>query len=124
MAAGSGKLTRQDAERRGHRAELLAIWVLRLKGFRILARRYRSPAGEIDLIARRFSLLVFAEVKARRNNADAAWSISRRQQQRISRAAEHFLATNPVYQNHDARFDAILVSPGRWPRVIANAWQA
>jgi putative endonuclease len=96
--------------------------LLRLQGFRILARRYKSPAGEIDLVARRFGLLVFVEVKARANTADAAWSITPHQQKRIRRSGEHFLATNPAYQNDHIRFDAILVRPFAWPTFVRNAW--
>jgi putative endonuclease len=124
VTAKSGKPARVAAEKRGLRAETIAVWLLRLKGFRIVARRYRSPAGEIDLIARRFGLLVFVEVKARANATEAAWSITPRQQQRISRAAEHYLATNPAYLKHDVRFDAILVTPGGWPKILTNAWQS
>ena len=122
MSASTRKIARQDAERRGHRAETFAVWLLRFQGFRILARRYKSPAGEIDLVARRFGLLVFVEVKARTSTAEAAWSITPHQQKRISRASEHFLATNPAYQNHQIRFDAILVKPGAWPTFVRNAW--
>jgi putative endonuclease len=114
---------REAAERRGRRAEFVAVWMLRLKGYRILDRRYRTPVGEIDLIAVRAGLLVFAEVKARADKADAAWSISGRQQQRITRAAEHFLSSRERYQNHDIRFDAILVTPGRWPAHLKAAWR-
>ena len=113
---------RAEAERRGRRAEFVAVWMLRLKGYRILARRYRTPAGEIDLVAARAGQLVFVEVKARADKADAAWSISRRQQQRIARAAEHFLSSREGFQNHDMRFDAILVTPGRWPAHLKDAW--
>lgn len=97
--------------------------LLRLKGFRILATRYRAPVGEIDLVARRGRLIVAVEVKSRSSLADAAFAIDPRQQARISRAAEHFLAANPRYSNHQIRFDAILDAPGRLPRHIPDAWR-
>ena len=93
------------------------------KGFRILARRWKCPAGEIDLIARRRRLLIFVEVKAREQFADAEWSITPRQRQRIVAAAEAWLARN--YERiRDMRFDAVLVAPRRLPRHIPAAFDA
>jgi putative endonuclease len=93
------------------------------KGFRILARRWRSPFGEIDIIARRRQLLVFAEVKARASLDEAAESVSERQRWRIAAAAEVWLAANPVEIVRDIRFDAILVAPGKIPRHIPAAFE-
>ena len=93
------------------------------KGFRIVARRWKSPVGEIDLIARRGRLLVFAEVKARARLDDAAESLSERQRRRIAAAAEIWLAANPDDAVRDIRFDAILVAPGRLPRHIPAAFE-
>lgn len=114
---------RQAANQRGARAERNAALLLRLKGFRILARRYRAPVGEIDLLAKRGRMLVGVEVKARQDRESAAFSISPRQQQRIARAMEHFLAANPKYSEHQIRFDAILATPGRLPQHIPDAWR-
>lgn len=114
---------RQAAEKRGHRAERHAALLLRLKGFRLLARRYRSPVGEIDIVARRAQLLVAVEVKARGDLETAAYAIDKRQQKRIARATEHFLAANPYYSDHHIRFDAVLVAPGKLPRHIPDAWR-
>jgi len=122
LTSGAQKHKREEAEKRGRRAETLAVWYLRLKGYRILSRRYRTPVGEVDLIARRGSLLAFIEVKARTSHSEAAHSISRRQQQRIGRAAEHFLAAHSALQDHDIRFDAILVAPRSWPHHLKGAW--
>jgi putative endonuclease len=94
------------------------------KGFRILARRWRSPVGEIDIIARRRSLLIFVEVKARENLDDAAWSVTPRQRLRIAAAAEAWLARNQDARIRDIRFDAVLVAPGRIPRHITAAFDA
>ncbi len=93
------------------------------KGFRIAARRWRSPAGEIDLIARRGNLLVFVEVKARERLDDAAYSVTERQQRRIAAAAASWLAENPDDASRDIRFDALLIAPGRWPRHITAAFE-
>jgi len=99
-------------------AESRVAAFLMAKEFRIVARRWKSPAGEIDLIAPRRRLLVFAEVKARARLDDVAESLSERQRRRIAAAAEIWLAANPDDAVRDIRFDAILVAPGRLPRHI------
>src|SRR5262245_23772540 len=115
---------RQVAFRLGLSAESRAAAFLIAKGFRILARRYRSPVGEIDIVARRRHLLVFVEVKARENLDDAAWSVTERQRSRIIAAAEAWLAANPDPSIQDIRFDAMLVAPGRVPRHVPAAFDA
>lgn len=115
--------SRLAAELFGRRGEMLAAWFLRLKGYRILASRFKTPAGEIDLVARRFGTLVFVEVKARRSGSvDDAWfAVNDR---RISRAADYFLARHPRYANTDMRYDVIFLAPMTWPRHVVNAFDA
>jgi putative endonuclease len=115
---------RQVAFRFGLSAESRAAAFLIAKGFRILARRWRSPVGEIDIVARRYHLLVFVEVKARERLDDAAWSVTERQRARIVAAAEAWLARYPDERIRDIRFDAILVAPGKIPRHIPAAFDA
>jgi len=115
---------RQVAFRLGLSAESRAAALLIAKGFRILARRFRSPVGEIDIVARRRHLLVFVEVKARERLDDAAWSVTERQRTRIAGAAEVWLAQYPDERIRDIRFDAMLVAPGRIPRHITAAFDA
>ena len=115
---------RQVAFRLGLSAESRAAAFLIAKGFRILARRFRSPVGEIDIVARRRRLLVFVEVKARERLDDAAWSVTERQRARIVGAAEAWLARYPDERISDIRFDAVLVAPGRIPRHIPAAFDA
>ena len=115
---------RQVAFRTGISAESRAAAFLVAKGFRILARRWRCPLGEIDIVARRRGLLVFVEVKARERLDDAAWSVTERQRTRIAAAAEVWLAQNPDDRIRDIRFDAMLVAPGRIPRHITAAFDA
>jgi len=115
---------RQVAFRLGLSAESRAAAFLIAKGFRILARRFRSPLGEIDIVARRRHLLVFVEVKARERLDDAAWSVTERQRARIIGAAEAWLAHHPDATIHDIRFDAMLVAPRRLPRHIPAAFDA
>jgi putative endonuclease len=115
---------RQVAFRTGISAESRAAALLVAKGFRILARRWRCPLGEIDIVARRRGLLVFVEVKARERLDDAAWSVTERQRTRIAAAAEVWLAQNPDDRIRDIRFDAMLVAPGRIPRHITAAFDA
>ncbi len=113
---------RRAARKRGLRAELLAAWWLRLKGYRIVARHLRFPVGEIDLVARRGGLLALVEVKRRESLAAAAEAIRPAQRRRIQRAAEAYLMENPAFQGLDVRFDAVLLAPWRLPRHIPSAW--
>jgi len=99
-----------------------AVWLI-AHGYRILARRWKSPLGEIDIIAARRRLLIFVEVKARASLDEAAEAVTERQKQRIAAAAEIWLAANPMPAIRDMRFDAILVAPGRLPRHIAAAFE-
>lgn len=115
---------RQVAFRTGISAESRAAALLVAKGFRILARRWRSPVGEIDIVARRRHLLVFMEVKARQSLDDAAESVTERQRQRIIAAAEAWIATYPDPSIHDMRFDAMLVAPGKMPKHIQGAFES
>ena len=108
---------------RGRRAERIAAWRLRLAGYRVLACRYRTPVGEIDLIAQRGRRLVMVEVKARPTEASARQAVPERQRRRIEMAARRFLAANPRYRGHAVRFDVIAVVPGRLPIVIPDAWR-
>jgi putative endonuclease len=115
---------RQAAFLLGLSAEMRAAAFLLAKGYRIAARRWRSAAGEIDIVARRGNLLIFVEVKARGTFDDAAYSVTPRQQQRIAAAAAIWLADNAGDAQRDMRFDAILVAPRRWPRHIEAAFEA
>jgi len=115
---------RQVAFHLGISAESRAAALLIAKGFRILARRFRSPVGEIDIVARRRNLLIFVEVKARERLDDAAWSVTERQRARIIAAAEAWLADHPDPSIQDIRFDAMLVAPGRVPQHIPAAFDA
>ena len=121
--ANAPRTERQVAFQLGISAESRAAAFLIAKGFRILARRWKSPVGEIDIIARRRQLLVFVEVKARNDLDEAAESLSPRQQRRIAAAAEAWLATNGSESFRDIRFDAILVAPGKLPRHIPGAFE-
>ena len=108
----------------GLSAESRAAAFLVAKGYRIAARRWRCPAGEIDIVARRGNLLIFVEVKARAKLDDAAWSVTGRNQRRVAAAASAWLAANPDDAMNDMRFDAILVAPRSLPRHIEGAFEA
>lgn len=124
MEPEAKSLRHQLAERRGRRSELLAMFLLILKGYRIVARRVRTRAGEIDLIAKSpRGILCFIEVKARELHRDAQEALLPRQQDRISRAAEVFLAQQRQLVWHGVRFDTIIVSARRWPVHIRDAWR-
>ena len=115
---------RQAAFRLGLSAESRAAAYLIAKGYRIVARRWKSPVGEIDIVARRREILVFVEVKARASLDSAAESVLPRQRMRVIAAAEAWLAAHPDDANSAIRFDAVLVAPGKIPRHIANAFDA
>jgi putative endonuclease len=118
-----GAAERRDAEARGRGAEARAAWLLRLKGYRVLASGFRTPVGEVDLVVRRGRTLAFVEVKARPTRAEACEAIGPRQRARIARAAEAFLARRPDLAGLDVRFDALLLVPGRAPRHLVDAWR-
>ena len=116
-------MSRQGRERAGRLAETVAAWHLRLRGFRILARRYATPVGEIDLIARRGDLLLFVEVK-RRGRADAAVAaLLPGQQARIARAAAAFLQRRPDLASCRIRFDLLGLAPWRPPVHLRDIWR-
>jgi putative endonuclease len=112
------------AFRLGLSAESRAAMILLAKGYRILARRWKTPFGEIDIVARRRRMLVFVEVEARERADDAAEAVTGRNQRRITAAAELWLARNPADAQREIRFDVVLVTPGKIPQHIANAFDA
>jgi putative endonuclease len=112
------------AFRLGLSAESRAALLLIAKGYRIAARRFKTPLGEIDIIARRGGLLAFVEVKARARADDAAEAVTERARRRIISAAELWLAYHPDDRAREVRFDVMLVAPGRIPHHIANAFDA
>ncbi|MEY4160200.1 MAG: hypothetical protein RLZZ136_821 [Pseudomonadota bacterium] len=113
-------MTRAAAERDGRRGEELAAWYLRLKGWRILARRVKTPRGEIDLVVRRGSTVAFVEVKWRRDKAELALAIDPYRLRRVMAAAEA-IAHRWLQQGDSQRIDVLLIAPGCWPRHIINA---
>ena len=113
--------TRRVAEEAGRRGERLAAWWLRLKGWQILDRRVRTPAGEVDLIARRGTLVAFVEVKTRRTPAELDRAIDERRLARVAAASE-VLMPRYATAGEDIRVDVILLAPGTRPRHIENAW--
>ena len=114
-------MTRQQAEKRGRGAETLACWWLRLRGWRILARRARVPGGEVDIVARRGRTLAFVEVKARADEAAAGMALDRYRLRRVAAAAER-LAPRYGAGCDTIRIDAIFIIPGRLPRHAENVW--
>lgn len=115
---------RVTAFRTGLSAESRAAMLLLTKGFRILARRYKTPYGEIDIIARKRDLVVFVEVKARPTMDDAAYAVTPQQQRRIITAAEVWLSQHPDHGDYQLRFDAIFVAPKSLPRHLPHAFDA
>src|SRR3954454_11111720 len=100
-----------------------AAWLI-AKGYRVLAKRFRTPYGEIDLVAKKRNLLAFVEVKARASLDEAAYAVTPRQQARIIDAAQGWLMAHPEHAEFDMRFDAILIAPRRLPRHLLAAFDA
>lgn len=115
---------RVAAFRTGISAEARACAYLIVKGYRILAKRYRTPHGEIDVVARRGGTLIFVEVKARATLDDAAYAVTPRQQHRIVAAAQMWLAAHPTDAELNCRFDVILIAPRHLPRHLEAAFDA
>jgi putative endonuclease len=108
----------------GISAESRACVYLIAKGYRILARRFKTPYGEIDIVARRRGLLAFVEVKARASLDEAAYSVTPQQQSRIVNAAQMWLAAHDDHANLDMRFDVVLIAPKSLPRHLMAAFDA
>jgi len=115
---------RVAAFQRGLSAESRAALLLIAKAYRILEGRWRTPFGEIDIIARRRGVVVFVEVKARGSVDEAVEAVTDRTKRRVIGAAELWLARHPQYTNSGIRFDVIVVTPGKLPRHIVNAFSA
>ncbi len=106
---------------RGMVAEVYAILYLTVKGYRILSWRYKTPVGEVDIVAKRGEVLAFIEVKLRADTDAGLYAITPRMQQRIARAAGHFMASHPRLNGASPRFDAVAISGFRL-RHLDNAW--
>ncbi len=117
--------TGQQNRTRGLRAEYVALLYLLLKGYRLLARRYRVRGGEIDLVMTKGQILVFVEVKARRTHEEALCALGPRQRRRIMRAAQAWEQGRAVAGPW--RFDLVTFAHGicgglSWPRHVVGAW--
>lgn len=115
---------RRAAETFGRSGEDLAVWFLRLKGYRIRARRVKTPVGEIDLVVERFGTIVFVEVKSRTAATGVAEALAAVNTARIVRAAEYYLVRHPALARRTLRFDVIFLAPFTWPRHVVNAFDA
>jgi putative endonuclease len=111
------------ADRLGRTAEVAARLALEFDGWTILASRLRTSAGEIDMVAQKDGLLAIVEVKARPSLADAAASLSNRQQARLISATEIILANHPDWGSEGVRFDLLLVDAAGVVRRIADAFR-
>ncbi len=109
------RLTRQEAERRGHRGEWLAAWHLRFKGYRIVAKRFKTKTGEVDIIARKKDLILMVEVKARPTVLEAMDAITATAQRRIEAAGDIWLARQKDFAKLSVRYDLIAILPRKWP---------
>ena len=121
--APTTKHSKVRAYRFGLHAETVCVWWLRARGYRVLARRFKAPVGEIDIVARKGTLLAMIEVKARRGGDMAQAVPTQRQRRRIARAAEAFIARSPRLAGCDIRFDLMVARPWRLPFHLEDAWR-
>jgi len=110
--------------RRGRFSEWLAVLLLTAKGYRVLARRVRTPVGEIDIVALRRRRLAFVEVKRRDSFESALLAVTPRQRTRIMRASEVWLRRHPGYRECERTFDLVLLAKNRWPRHLRDVIEA
>ncbi len=120
--ASTSAAMRRKRHRRGLLSEYLAMALLICKGYRLIAWRTKTPVGEIDLIMRRGQTLAFIEVKGRRSHAEAAHAVHTKNQSRVVRAAQYFLAGHPHYAQSEIRFDVCLIAWYRWPQHLPHAF--
>ncbi|HXV74143.1 MAG TPA: YraN family protein [Sphingomonadales bacterium] len=120
----TAKTQKQLDYEKGHKGEGLAVWLLRLKGYQILKRRYKMKVGEADIVARKGGTVVFAEVKARPTVAEGLEAITASQRKRILNAARYFMVRNRAVAGLDYRFDVIVVTPGLRIHHLEDAWRA
>ena len=111
---------RRRAYKRGLWAEWLAAWFLRAKGYRILARRFRCPFGEIDLIAQKGSYLVAIEVKRRSTRNEAMSVLKPRSLRRMERSLCFFLTQKGQTLSLNLRCDALIVTKWQIPLHLKN----
>ena len=122
MKARRSPAERRRAGRAGRRAERVAALLLALKGYRILARGFTVPGGEIDIVALRGDVVAFVEVKARADAEAALLAIDGAKRRRIARAAAVWLSRNARAAGFTFRGDAVLIVPRRWPRHVVDAF--
>lgn len=122
MNRAGGAAIRRKALRRGSFSESLAVWALRLGGYRIMTRNFRCPFGEIDIVARKGDTIAFVEVKARASVADAVNAVSAEAQHRITNAGEAWIGRQRDWEKLSWRFDIVAVIPRRWPVHLPDAF--
>lgn len=115
---------RRKAYNQGKWSELFAMVYLRIKGYRILSWRYRTPVGEIDLIVKKGNTIVAVEVKHRPTYTQGVEAVKFKQRKRIIRAMECYLQRHKKFENLASRFDVVILQPLRWPQHLKNAWDS
>ncbi len=116
--------SRRMAERKGHKGETFAAILLMLKGYRIVARRYKTKLGEVDIIARRRNIVALVEVKARNSLLEAMDAVDTTTMRRIEAAGDLWLTKQRDYARINIRYDLIAVLPGKLPVHVQNLFQA
>jgi len=116
--------SKTKAERRGRWGERIAALYLRLKFYRIVQQRFKTPVGEIDLVAQRGQTILFVEVKTRANASARDMALGAINRRRIARAAAYYLSRHPDIASNTLRFDLILLTPWTWPHHVKAAFES
>ena len=122
LSEQAGRKVKRTSHAKGKLAEASAELLLRTMGYSILDRRFKTPAGEIDLVARRGSRVAFIEVKRRPTIDEAAESVTARQRHRVRNAAEQWLQNHEDDLSLDPAFDVVLMAPRLWPVYMPDAF--
>ena len=118
------RISRRSAERKGHKGETFAAVLLMFKGYRIVARRYKTKLGEVDIIARRRNIVALVEVKSRNTLLEAMDAVDTMTMRRIEAAGDLWLAKQRDYARINIRYDLIAILPRKFPVHIENLFLA
>ncbi|UQD54297.1 YraN family protein [Anaplasma phagocytophilum] len=107
----------------GYTGELLVMLLLKIRLQKILYHRYRTPVGEVDIIAQKGNLLFFIEVKTSIRNSFNEIPLSAKQRRSITRAAKYFLVRHPKFADYQMSFEVYCLSIKHGITRIQNAWE-
>lgn len=117
----------KTAYQKGVDAETLAERYFKKAKYTILATRYKTKFGEIDLVAFKDGALVFVEVKQRKSLEDSLYAVTARNRRRVEQSALYFISEHEAYIDSGMRFDVFVIGEQDGEiamRHLDNAWEA